>query len=130
MLRLVVPATAAVDGSGRYDEFADAQTMELPFRFTEEGGEWRISQAPDGTIFAAAIFDRLFAKRSLYFYDPTFTYLVPDVRWDLNLPEDQVIARTDPDAFAPVAIAGSQRGDIGVARITGTVGDQLTAVWA
>lgn len=28
--------------------------------------------------------------------------LIPDVRWDLNLPEDQVIARTDPDAPQPV----------------------------
>ncbi|MBJ7331369.1 MAG: hypothetical protein JHC95_15860 [Solirubrobacteraceae bacterium] len=27
--------------------------------------------------------------------------LLPDVRWDLNLPEDQVIARADPDAPEP-----------------------------
>ncbi|HEX5237079.1 MAG TPA: radical SAM protein, partial [Sphingomicrobium sp.] len=34
------------------------------------------------------------------------------------------------DNFAPVAIAGAGRGETGKARITGSVGDQLTAVWA
>ena len=34
------------------------------------------------------------------------------------------------DNFAPVEIKGSQRGEIGRARITGRNGDQLTAVWA
>ncbi|BDZ46001.1 GerMN domain-containing protein [Naasia aerilata] len=80
-LSLVVPATGTVDGTGRYDEFADAVQIELPFRFVQENGEWRISQAPNGTVLARAIFDRLFSMRSLYFYDPTFTYLVPDLRW-------------------------------------------------
>ncbi|WP_210480662.1 LpqB family beta-propeller domain-containing protein [Naasia sp. SYSU D00948] len=80
-LRLLVPATGSVDATGRYDEFANPVPLELPFGFVQEGGEWRISQAPDGTVLATAIFDRLFAQRSLYFYDPTFTYLVPDLRW-------------------------------------------------
>ena len=34
------------------------------------------------------------------------------------------------DNFAPVAIEGSARGDLGNARITGCDGDRLTAVWA
>jgi len=34
------------------------------------------------------------------------------------------------DNFAPVEIKGSQRGEIGPARITGRNGDHLTAVWA
>ena len=34
------------------------------------------------------------------------------------------------DNFAPVAIAGAERGETGNARITGRDGDQLTAVWA
>ena len=39
-------------------------------------------------------------------------------------------AKGHSDGFAPVAIAGSARGDIGTARITGCDGDQLTGVWA
>src|SRR3954447_11506919 len=72
-LRLVVPASGAVDGAGGYDEFKQVVQMDLPFLFVQEGGEWRISQAPDGTVLARAIFDRLFAPRTLYFYDPSFT---------------------------------------------------------
>jgi threonylcarbamoyladenosine tRNA methylthiotransferase MtaB len=34
------------------------------------------------------------------------------------------------DHFAPVAVAGAQRGETGQARITGFDGKQLTAVWA
>jgi threonylcarbamoyladenosine tRNA methylthiotransferase MtaB len=34
------------------------------------------------------------------------------------------------DNFAPLAIEGSARGDVGTARITGRDGDRLTAVWA
>ena len=34
------------------------------------------------------------------------------------------------DSFAPVAIFGAERGDVGQARITGRDGDHLAAVWA
>jgi threonylcarbamoyladenosine tRNA methylthiotransferase MtaB len=34
------------------------------------------------------------------------------------------------DAFAPVVIDGAQRGDTGLAHLTGRCGDELTAVWA
>jgi threonylcarbamoyladenosine tRNA methylthiotransferase MtaB len=34
------------------------------------------------------------------------------------------------DSFAPVTIAGTSRGETGMARITGREGDHLTAAWA
>ena len=34
------------------------------------------------------------------------------------------------DNFAPIAIAGASRGEIGKARVTGRTGDHLTAEWA
>ena len=39
-------------------------------------------------------------------------------------------AKGHTDNFAPVAIAGSARGDAGIARITGRASDIMTAVWA
>jgi threonylcarbamoyladenosine tRNA methylthiotransferase MtaB len=39
-------------------------------------------------------------------------------------------AKGHSDSFAPVTIAGTSRGDMGKARITGREGDHLTAVWA
>lgn len=44
-------------------------------------GEWRINTLPDGVILAKAYFQTIFNAYPLYFYDPTFTYTVPDVRW-------------------------------------------------
>jgi threonylcarbamoyladenosine tRNA methylthiotransferase MtaB len=54
---------------------------------------------------------------------------------------DRLVATTQPvlvegedqghtDNFAPVAIEGAERGQTGLARITGRSNDQLTAVWA
>ena len=80
-LQLVVPATGRVDDTGRYDEYASAVSTELPFSFVQEDGQWRISDAPDGIVLPRAFFDRLFEERPLYFYDPTYSYLVPDLRW-------------------------------------------------
>jgi len=34
------------------------------------------------------------------------------------------------DHFAPITVAGAKRGATGTVRITGRVGDRLTAVWA
>jgi threonylcarbamoyladenosine tRNA methylthiotransferase MtaB len=34
------------------------------------------------------------------------------------------------DNFAPVAVEGSARGDLGIARVSGRAGDLLNAVWA
>ena len=39
-------------------------------------------------------------------------------------------AKGHSDNFAPITIAGSSRGDTGLARLTGRAGDHLTAVWA
>jgi threonylcarbamoyladenosine tRNA methylthiotransferase MtaB len=39
-------------------------------------------------------------------------------------------AKGHSDSFAPITIAGTSRGDTGLARLTGRAGDHLTAVWA
>ena len=47
----------------------------------QPNGQWRISDVPDGIILSYDKFSRVFDAHSLYFYDPTYTYAVPDVRW-------------------------------------------------
>ena len=44
-------------------------------------GEWRISKLPDGTAIPEETFKVIYGAYPIYFYDPTFTYAVPDVRW-------------------------------------------------
>lgn len=75
-----VTTKAVVDTTGRYSETPSAlQTFN--FGFTQEDGEWRISSAPNGVVLSQASFNTVFAERALYFFDPSFGFLVPDVRW-------------------------------------------------
>jgi len=73
--------SATVDGRGQYREVRPNSPLQVNYEFVNEGGEWRISAAPDGVIIDRFTFDQVFASHSLYFFDPTFTHFVPDVRW-------------------------------------------------
>ncbi|WP_285062878.1 LpqB family beta-propeller domain-containing protein [Frigoribacterium sp. ME-P-080] len=75
--------SATVDSAGHYTPATSSTTTSLAFSFVREGGEWRISDAPDGIVLSPATFDSVFRSHAAYFYDPTFTYLVPDERWFL-----------------------------------------------
>lgn len=56
----------------------------IPVTVTQVDGEWRISAIPDGTAIAEETFKVIYGAYPIYFYDPTFTYAVPDVRWFLK----------------------------------------------
>lgn len=71
---------AGLDQFGSYN--ADPlETQVLSYSFVQEGGEWRISEAPAGIVLAESTFRTIFSQHSLYFYDLTLTRLVPDQRW-------------------------------------------------
>jgi len=72
---------ASVDPTGQYREERDASAQALTFVFAKENGEWRISQAADGIVLTQSGFDTAFREQALYFFDPSYAYLVPDVRW-------------------------------------------------
>ncbi|MCP3426517.1 LpqB family beta-propeller domain-containing protein [Rothia sp. AR01] len=76
----------AIDDRGIATSFQvpDQQSMQVEFEQVE--GQWRISSIPDGTMLTRTEFEQLFQSYSLYFYDPTFSYAVPDVRWFANRP--------------------------------------------
>ena len=79
-LNYTITSRALVDADWRYSETSLASTT-LEFAFTQESGEWRISAAPDGIVLTETSFNSVFTERALYFFDPSYTYLVPDVRW-------------------------------------------------
>src|SRR5699024_5731916 len=62
----------------------DGTVKDVRFSLVQVEGQWRINQLPDGIHLDAAQFRALFNTQTLYFYDPTYTYAVPDVRWMLN----------------------------------------------
>jgi hypothetical protein len=77
---VTVTASANLDANGRYTVTSDS--LDLPFGLVQDDeGQWRISSAPDGTLLPPNRFSSIFKPYDLYFFDPTFTFLVPDRRW-------------------------------------------------
>ena len=72
---------STVDATGVLSPAKEGATESLTVRVVQVDGEWRISETPDVLVLTEATFQTLFSPFSLYFYDPTFTYGVPDVRW-------------------------------------------------
>ncbi|MAP64935.1 MAG: hypothetical protein CMH34_14590 [Microbacterium sp.] len=78
---LTVQADATVNDTGAYETGASGVTT-LEFHLAQrDDGEWRITKAPDGIVLGADQFPNVYGEYSLMYFDPTWTYLVPDVRW-------------------------------------------------
>ncbi len=75
-----ITSQAYVDRDGRFFQ-TGATTQVLDFTFAQVDGEWRIATAPNGIVLTQSSFDAVFTERALYFFDPSYRYLVPDVRW-------------------------------------------------
>jgi hypothetical protein len=82
-LTYTLTASATVDSEGEYTQAVRPTSSTLTFQFVREGGEWRIAYAPDGIILSPVNFDSVFQQHALYFFDPTYRFLVPDERWFL-----------------------------------------------
>jgi hypothetical protein len=78
-----VQSAATVDAEGHYTESPPSTSTDLSFKFVKVDKEWRLSYAPDGIQLSTANFDLVFRPHAVYFFDPTYTYLVPDQRWFL-----------------------------------------------
>ncbi|MBG6212732.1 MAG: LpqB family beta-propeller domain-containing protein [Cryobacterium sp.] len=77
---VAVTPIAEVDQTGEYRE-VDASPVPLRYEFQQIGGQWRISAAPNGTVIDENTFNDVFSAQPVYFYDPGFRFLVPDLRW-------------------------------------------------
>ncbi len=75
-----VTPEASVDASGALS-MTDGGSMPLSFRLVDVDGEWRISEAPDGVVLDRARFQAVFREYSVMYFDPSWSYLVPDRRW-------------------------------------------------
>lgn len=78
---LTFDVVSTVDSMGVLRPEKTDATETLDMKLVQVDGQWRIAGAPDGLVLTEANFQTLFSPVSLYFYDPTFTYGVPDVRW-------------------------------------------------
>lgn len=74
----------SVNADGIATQSPPGTVERIPVTVTQVDGEWRISAIPDGTAIAEETFKVIYGAYPIYFYDPTFTYAVPDVRWFLK----------------------------------------------
>lgn len=80
-LRLEVTPAAALGSNGQYEEPESRTPIPFQYSFEQVDGQWRISAAPTGIVIDEVSFTGVFRSYALYFFDPSYRYLVPDVRW-------------------------------------------------
>jgi hypothetical protein len=76
-----VTPVANVDAVGAYHGVSSSAPISLRYNLVKVDGEWRISVAPNGVVIDDPTFRAVYAPQTLYFYNASFTYLVPDLRW-------------------------------------------------
>lgn len=80
-ISITVTAVATVDAAGVYTSSESAE-MQLDFELaTQPDGQWRIIAAPDGVLLDRFSFENVYDDYNLAFFDPTWSFLVPDTRW-------------------------------------------------
>jgi len=79
--QLEIQVAAKIDANGKYESFPVGTTRILEFAFTQQDGQWRLSQAPDATVLIRPVFDVVFRGYSIYFLDRQQRYLVPELRF-------------------------------------------------
>ena len=128
--------TGIVDETGAYSGTPVTQAAELPFELAKsKDGQWRISSAPDGIVLDADSFAAadVFAPYALQYFDPTWTYLVPDVRWFPKRENTasrivQSLVSGKPSPWLTGAVRTAFTGDIALGRSTVTLDSQVAEV--
>ncbi|GAA5227377.1 LpqB family beta-propeller domain-containing protein [Paeniglutamicibacter antarcticus] len=72
---------AEIDDLGTRTDVAPHTTRAVDVGLEKIEGQWRISSLPDGIMLDQERFTHVFAPQTLYFYDVSYAYAVPDVRW-------------------------------------------------
>jgi len=79
-IRIRVNYDAEVNADGIYRDTKGSSRV-LEYHLIEANGEWRISSAPNLTALNQANFGVLFKSVPIYFWDHSFSYMIPDLRW-------------------------------------------------
>jgi hypothetical protein len=83
---LTLTPVAFVDADGSYTRAESSTGIQQQYTFVKQGGQWRVSKAPNGVIIDSSRFASVFAPHSLFFFSPDLQFLVPDERWFPNSP--------------------------------------------
>lgn len=72
---------AGVDADGAYAPTASGTAESLSFTLARIDDQWRITSAPDGVVLYEEVFPTVYQSASIAYFDPTWSFIVPDVRW-------------------------------------------------
>ncbi len=100
-IRVTADLVGTVDPRGIFT-VGDQEAYTREFTLEQVGGEWRISDPPDGLLMLQPDFARLYDELTAYFLDPTGQRLVPDPRY-LIAGESQPTALVDRELAGPAA---------------------------
>jgi len=121
---LSVAPVATVDAVGELSTPGEPGEILLGFSLAQQSdGQWRITKAPDGIVLDRNRFGVVYGAYSLQFFDPTWTYLVPDERWfprlyaRTNIAEALVDGGPSPWLAASVATAFTDGARLAVATV-------------
>ena len=78
---VAVPVQTQISDNGIARTLSSTEERKFNVKLTQVDGQWRIDEIPNGLVLERGEFNQSFAPFTLYFYDPTFTYAVPDIRW-------------------------------------------------
>lgn len=78
--RVVVtaPVAATLEGAREYTHAPAGTELEFNIELEEVAGQWRIATPPQGLVIRDADFDGEFRAYNLFYFDPSFSALVPD----------------------------------------------------
>jgi hypothetical protein len=76
-----IGVSAVVDSLGHYSTRAPGSTVKLHFKMIQVNGQWRISEAPNAVVMIRPVFEVIFHSYEVYFFDHSYSYLIPDLRW-------------------------------------------------
>ena len=79
---LTLTPTADVDDTGAYHVTETPSAATRSYAVAKQGnGEYRVVSAPDGIVLDAETFKVVYNPFTLMYFDATWHFLVPDVRW-------------------------------------------------
>ncbi len=74
------PQSGEISEIGSYAVLPPGSELRANFGLDRVDGEWRIGRVPQGLLLSLADVDRAFRSYSIYFFNSSFTTLVPDPR--------------------------------------------------
>ncbi|MDO9484582.1 MAG: LpqB family beta-propeller domain-containing protein [Actinomycetota bacterium] len=80
VVRFTAPLAGRISERGTYQIASPDASLNAEFGLAQQDGQWRIAELPQGLELSTVDVDRAFRSLSVYYFNPQYSTLVPDVR--------------------------------------------------